>query len=181
MPRIHPIDVASATGETAALLGTARKMFGSTPNLVTTAANAPAALNAMLGLFASLGKSSLGPKVGEQISIAVSQTNGCGYCLSAHTAIGAMHGLDVATLASAREALASDAKTSAILTLAVAIVQARGKIDDATLAAARAKGVTDAEVVEVVAHIAQDVFTNYLNNVCGTAIDFPEVALEQAA
>ena len=52
MPRIQPLDPATATGDTAAHLATARKMFGGTPNLVTTAANAPAALNAMLGLFA---------------------------------------------------------------------------------------------------------------------------------
>ena len=168
MPRIQPLDPATATGDTAAHLATARKMFGGTPNLVTTAANAPAALNAMLGLFASLGKSSLGAKQGEQIAIAIAQSNGCGYCLSAHTAIGGMHGLDAATLTGARQARSADPKTAALLTLAVAINEARGQIADGVLTAARAAGVTDAEVVEVVAHVALNVFTNYLNNVSQT-------------
>jgi uncharacterized peroxidase-related enzyme len=181
MSRIRPIDPATATGDAATHLDTARKMFGGTPNVFTTAANSPAALNALLGLFGSVGKSSLGAKQGEQIALALAQSNGCGYCLSAHTAIGAMHGLDAATLAGARRAASPDAKTAAILKLAVAINETRGQLDDNVLAAARYAGVTDAEVVEVVAHIALNVFTNYLNTVSRTEIDFPVVALDSVA
>ena len=181
MPRIQPINPVAATGETATHLATARRMFGGAPNMVTTAAHSPAALEAMLGFFASLSKASLGPKAGEQIAIAIAQANSCGYCLSAHTAIGAMHSLDPATLAGARHAKAADPKTDALLTLAVAINEARGHIDDATLASARKAGLTDTEIVEVVAHVALNVFTNYLNSVAGTIIDFPEVSLTAAA
>jgi uncharacterized peroxidase-related enzyme len=181
MSRIAPIDPSAATGDTAAQLATARKMFGGTPNLVTTAAHSPAAVGAMLSLFANLGNASLGAKAGEQIAIAIAQSNGCGYCLSAHTAIGAMHGLTPAALASARRAQSTDPKSQALLTLAVAINQTRGHIDDASLAAARKAGLTDAEIVEVVAHVALNVFTNYLNNVAETTIDFPEVSLTAAA
>ena len=179
MPRIQPINPVAATGETATHLATARRMFGGAPNMVTTAAHSPAALEAMLGFFASLGKASLGPKAGEQIAIA--QANGCGYCLSTHTATGAMHSLDPATLVGARHAKAADPKTAALLTLAVAINEARGHIDDATLASARKAGLTDTEIVEVVAHVALNVFTNYLNSVAGTMIDFSEVSLTAAA
>jgi uncharacterized peroxidase-related enzyme len=181
VPRIQPIDPTTATGQTAALLDTTRSMLGSTPNLFTTAANAPAALDAMLGLFASLGKSSLGPKIGELVAISVAEVNGCGYCLSAHTAIGGLHGLDAAALAAARRASSADPKTQAILRLAVAVVERRGHIDDATLAVARGAGITDAEIVEIIAHVGLNVFTNYLNNVSHTLIDFPEVSIERAA
>jgi uncharacterized peroxidase-related enzyme len=181
MPRIQPIDPASATGETAAHLATSRKMFGGTPNLITTAANSPAVVGAMLGMFASIGKSSLGAKVGEQIAIAVALSNSCGYCLSAHTAIGKMHGLEPAELAAAQRADSANAKTAAILRLAVAINHSRGQVSDAVLAEARNAGITDAEIVDVVGHVALNVFTNYLNNVSETAIDFPLVALAAAA
>lgn len=60
MPRIQPIDPTTATGEIAAQLETARKMFGGTPNLITTAANSLSTVGAMLGRFATIGKSSLG-------------------------------------------------------------------------------------------------------------------------
>ena len=181
MPRISPIDPSKASGDTAVQLDVARKAFGGTPNLVTTAANSAPALAAMLGLFANMRASSLGPKLGEQIAIAVAQSNGCGYCLSAHTAIGKLHGLDASELSAAKRASSADPRAEAILSLAVDINRARGKVTDAALAKARLAGVTDAEIVEIVGHVALNVFTNYLNNVSETQIDFPVVALDVAA
>jgi uncharacterized peroxidase-related enzyme len=181
MPRISPLDPTTATGETVAQLEIARKMFGGIPNLVATAARSPAAVTALLSLFGDLASSSLGARTGELIAIAVAQANRCGYCLSAHTTVGGMHGLSPAELAAARQARSAGPKTAAILGLAVAVNGARGHIDDATLAAARAAGLTDAEIVEVVAHVALNVFTNYLNSVAQTTIDFPVVLLADAA
>lgn len=177
MPRIAPIDPATATGETAEHLAATRRMFGGTPNLFTTAAHSPTALGAMVSLFAHTGRSALGHKVGEQIAIAIAQANRCAYCLSAHTAIGTLYGLAPATLDEARRGRSSDPHTEALLRLAVAVNQARGHVDDATLAAARRAGITDAEIVDVVSHVALNVFTNYLNTVAQTAIDFSEVSL----
>ena len=102
MPRIQPLDSATATGAAAEQLATTKKMFGSVPNMFATAAQSPAALTAMNGFFAALGKSALGGKIGEQVAIAVAQSNTCEYCLSAHTAIGGMHGVSPENLASAR-------------------------------------------------------------------------------
>lgn len=181
MPRIQPIHPDAATGETATHYATTKKLFGRVPNLFATAGNAPSTLGAMLGMFANVGKGTLGAKVGEQIAIAVAQSNGCGYCLSAHSAIGTMHGLPPAELAAAKAATSATPKTAALLRLAVAINTARGKVSDAVLAEARSAGITDAEIVEVVGHVALNVFTNYLNNVSGTEIDFPVVALDAAA
>ncbi len=177
MPRIHPIDPSTATGDTAVHLAAVRKILGGTPNLFTTAAHSPAALGALVSLFTYAGRASLGAKRGEQIAIAIAQRNGCGYCLSAHTALGALHGIDPSTLSAARSATSPDFRTSALLTLAVAVNEARGHIDDRTLTAAREAGITDAEVVEVVFLVALNVFTNYLNSVAQTVIDFPEVPL----
>jgi uncharacterized peroxidase-related enzyme len=175
MPRITPIDPATATGDTAAHLATARKMLGGTPNLITTTAHSPAALGALVSLFGFAGRTSLGARAGEQIALAVAQRNGCGYCLSAHTALGKLHGLDDATLTAARSAEAPVARTAAALTLAVDILESRGHIDDASVRAARDAGLTDAEMVEVVFLVAFNVFTNYMNSVALTTIDFPIV------
>ena len=181
MTRIAPIDPTTATGPAAEHLATTRAMFGGTPNLFTTAANAPAVLGAMNAMFANVGKSSLGPRIGEQIAIAVAQSNGCAYCLSAHHAIGRMHKLDDAALADAQQGRSGDARTQALLNLALAINETRGHVTDAALASARLAGISDAEILEVVAHVALNVFTNYLNNVARTTLDFPVVALAAAA
>jgi uncharacterized peroxidase-related enzyme len=181
MPRIQPIDPAATTGPLADQLAVTRKMLGSTPNLFTTAAHSTAALTAMNGFFLALAKGQLGGKIGERIAIAVAQANGCEYCLSAHTALGEMHGVDAAELAAARHGASGDAKAQAAITLALDIVDNRGRVSNGALANARAAGLSDGEVVETVAHVALNVFTNYLNNLAGTEVDFPLVALEQAA
>jgi AhpD family alkylhydroperoxidase len=178
MPRINPIDPSLATGETATHLASVHRMLGGTPNLFTTAAHSPAALGALVSLFTYAGRTSIDARRGEQIAIAIAQRNGCGYCLSAHTALGVLHGVDPAALEAARSGSSSEPKTAALLSLAVAINQSRGHLDDATLDAARRAGITDAQIVEVVFLVALNVFTNYLNSVAGTTIDFPVVPLE---
>ena len=45
----------------------------------------------------------------------------------------------------------------------------------------RQMGVDDAAIVEVVANVAINVFTNYLNRVADTVIDFPRLAPNLAA
>lgn len=181
MSRIAPLDPTTAAGLAAEQLAATRKALGRVPAMFATAARSPAALTAMNGFFAALGRGRLGGAVGERIAIAVAQQNGCGYCLSAHTAIGALHGVPDEELAAARRGASSDPRTAAAITLALAVLDRRGHVGDEALAAARAAGLEDGEIVEVVAHVALNVFTNYLNTVAGTEIDFPPVALEQAA
>jgi uncharacterized peroxidase-related enzyme len=181
MPRIQPIDPAAATGPVAEQLAGTRKLLGATPNMFTTAANSPAALTAMNGFFVALAHGTLGGKIGERVAIAIANRNGCEYCLAAHTALGAQHRVDAADLAAAKLGRSADPKAQAAITLALAILETKGRVSDATLAEARAAGLGDGEIVEVVAHVALNIFTNYFNNLAGTEVDFPRVALEQAA
>jgi uncharacterized peroxidase-related enzyme len=181
MPRITPVDPAAATGAAAEQLALTRKQFGSIPNLFSTAAQSPATLAAMNGFFAALGRSPLGGAVGEQVAIAVAQSNGCEYCLSAHTAIGGMRGVSAANLASARHGRSDDPRAQAAITLALEIVRTKGRVADGALATARLAGLGDGEIVEVVGHVALNIFTNYLNNLAGTEVDFPVVAVERAS
>lgn len=57
----------------------------------------------------------------------------------------------------------------------------RGQVDDDDLATARAAGLSEGEIVEVVAHVALNIFTNYLNNVADTVVDFPLVSIDAVA
>lgn len=180
MPRIAPVNPDAATGAAATALATTKQMFGRVPNMSATAAHAPAAFEAMNAFFAALGHGVIGGKIGERVAIAVAQQNGCDYCLSAHTAIGTMHGVDAAELASAKRGLSTDPKAAAAMTFALEVLHTRGQVSNATLSAARAAGLGDADIVELVAHVALNVFTNYLNNVAQTEVDFPKVALDSA-
>jgi alkylhydroperoxidase family enzyme len=58
---------------------------------------------------------------------------------------------------------------------AARIVRERGHVSDADLAEVRNAGYDDAQLIEIVAHVALNILTNYVNEVAGTQIDFPAV------
>jgi uncharacterized peroxidase-related enzyme len=169
------------TPEAQAVLSAVESKLGVVPNLFRVAANSPAALNALAGLNGALAKGRLRAKVRESIALAVAQENGCDYCLSAHTALGKGAGLSDADIASARAGKATDPHAEAILALTGEIVRKRGAVGADAIEAARAAGVTDTELVEIVAHVALNTFTNYLNILAGTEIDFPVVRASEPA
>ncbi len=172
MSTIAALASAQTTPEAQTVLSAVQSSLGLIPNLFRVAANSPAALNALVGLNGALAKGRLRAKVRESIALEVAQQNGCDYCLSAHTALGKGAGLSDAEIAGARAGKAADPHADAILMLAGDIVRQRGAVGPEAIARARAAGVTDAEIVEIVAHVALNVFTNYLNIVADTDIDF---------
>jgi uncharacterized peroxidase-related enzyme len=175
MSRITAINPVQATGKAKQLLDAVQSKLGLTPNLTRALANSPAALEAYLNFSGALASGALHASVREQIALAVAEMNLCAYCLSAHTAIGAMVGLKPEVITGARSASAADPKTDAILKLARAIVVQRGEISEGDFDSARQAAITDGEVAEVVANVALNIFTNYFNHVAQTDIDFPKV------
>jgi len=173
MSRIPTINPDQATGKAQELLSGVRSKLGMTPNLMRALANAPAALDAYLQFSGSLGRGTLTSKTREQIALAVAEANACGYCLSAHTAIGKSVGLNPEQIRDARMGTAVDTTSNAILHFATQLLEKRGRVSDADLASARAAGVSDAEITEIVANTALNLFTNYFNHVAETEIDFP--------
>lgn len=151
-----------------------RKKLGVVPNMMATMAQSHAALDAYLAFSGALSKGVLDAKAREQIALAVGQANQCDYCLAAHGAIGTMVGLKQDEIVGARLGKASDPKRAAILGLATRIVETRGNLRDADVAAARAAGVSDGELAEVVANVALNIYTNYFNHIAGTEVDFPK-------
>jgi uncharacterized peroxidase-related enzyme len=163
------------------LLDAVERQLGVVPNLFRLVGLSPAALTGMLGLSGALTKT-LNVKTRERIAVAVAQVNGCDYCLSAHTYLGLnLAGLDGAELSLNRGGASSDPKAHAAVRFAAKVAETRGKVSDADLEAVRAAGFTDAQVVEIVAVVAENVLTNFVNNVAQTPIDFPVVLTAEAA
>lgn len=174
MPGINPIEPTTAPATIKPILDEVKRGLGMTPNLFRVAAQSPAALEALTSFFGAVAKDSLKARTREAVALAVSELNGCDYCLSAHSALGKQAGLDERALEQARLGRADDAHRAALLALAVAIVERRGRAGSA-LEEARRAGVSDPELVEVVANVALTLFTNYLNLLAETEIDFPVV------
>lgn len=180
MPRINPLTIESASPEASKTLEAIKGKIGMVPNIYATMAHAPAALNAALGLGEALGKSSLSPALREQLALTIAGVNSCDYCASAHTMIGKGAGVSEDELASNLTGTATDSKTQSFLTLAKTIVDKQGHLSDADLASSRNAGITDQEIIEVVAVVAQNIFTNYFNHIADPEIDFPVVRTAQA-
>ena len=181
MPRIAAIDPAHAQGKARQLLDAVQAKLGLTPNLVKTLANSPAALEGYLGLGNALAGGVLDAKFREQIALAVAQANSCEYCLSAHTALGSLVGLAAEEILASRASRSADARQDAGLRFAQALVVNRGEVSDAAVNRVRAAGFTDAEITEIVANVAANIFTNYFNHVARTVVDFPRVELALGA
>ncbi|TPK98618.1 MULTISPECIES: peroxidase-related enzyme [unclassified Mesorhizobium] len=183
MPRIPTPDTISDAPEASqAMLKAVEKQLGVAPNLFRLVSNSTAALEGYLGMSAALSKGRLPAPTRERIALAVAEINECTYCLSAHTYLGKnLAGLDDAEMAANREGSSNDSKAAAAVRFAAKVARERGHVGQADLDAVRLAGYDDAQIVEIVQHVALNVWTNYINKVADTEVDFPVVQSRQAA
>ena len=181
MSRITPIQPQDATADVRRAFDAVHASFGSVPNGVKVIAASPHALRGYLGLSGALAHGALSKAERERLAVLTAARNRCGYCLAAHTLAGRAAGLSERELEASRAGEAGDERAAALLRLADAVLDHRGDIPDDELAAARRAGLTDAEVVDVVAEVALNTFTNYLNRLARPELDFPPVVSDLAA
>ena len=181
MPRIQPIEVQEADAKTAATLKAVQSKLGVLPNMFTTMAHAPVVLGGYLQLSEILGQGRLNARQREVIALAVAQENQCEYCLSAHAALGKGAGLSEGDIERARAGDAQNPEDAAIARLALRIVRTRADLSDDELWHARHAGLDEGQILEVIAQVALNVLTNYVNRIAGTAVDFPLIKLHSAA
>lgn len=180
MSRLPIQDPATATGSNKTILEALHKALGVVPNMARVMANSPAVLQAYVNFHGALSASKLSPRLREQIALLAAETNACTYCLSAHTVLGRMAGLDQAQLDGARTGEVVIARDRAALAFARAVLGSRGGVSDTDLDAVRSAGFTDAEIAEIVAVVALNVFTNYFNRAFDVDVDFPRVEAHAA-
>ena len=181
MSRIPVVNTAALSPDRKAVLDQIHTAFGATPNMFKTVAHSAAALKSMWASFGALGGGVIPPKLGEQIAVAVADRNACDYCLAAHTALGRKAGASAEEMAAAQAGESSDPKTAAALRFALKLVNERGQVAEADVQALRAAGFDDEHIVEIVAHVALNIFTNYVNVAFAVPVDFPSVKLRRAA
>lgn len=181
MTRIQPINKETAGAATNELLGVVKRKMGSVPNIISTMANSLAVTKAYLGFNQALSAGALSLRMREQIALLVAELNHCEYCLAAHTAFGKGVGLDDQEITDARQATAQSGKERIALEFARSIVRNHGSVSDNDIAQIREAGFTDGEIIEIIANVALNIFTNYFNIVVATEVDFPTTAELAAA
>jgi len=164
------------------LLEAVNKQLGMVPNLFRLVSNSPQALEGYLALSGALSKGALPAATRERVALAVAEINSCNYCLSAHTYLGKnLAKLDDAEITANRNGASNDPKADAAVRFAAQVTRTRGHISEADLAAVRHAGYSDAQVIEIVQHVALNTWTNYVNEVFKTDIDFPVIEARKAA
>lgn len=177
MSHITLVDPKNTTADRQILLEQIHSVFGTTPNMFKAVANSPAALRSMWGSFGALGAGVIPAKLGEQIAVAVANRNACEYCLAAHTVLGRKAGASTEEMSVAQDGQSTDPKTAVALRFALKLVEARGQVSAAEVLAVRSAGFSDEEIVEMLAHVALNLFTNYVNVAFAVPVDFPAVKL----
>ncbi|MGA2441180.1 MAG: carboxymuconolactone decarboxylase family protein [Tepidisphaeraceae bacterium] len=179
MPRLRTLQKSQAGPKSQTLMADleSKKML---LNIFRGMANSPVVLDAYLKFSGALQQGKLDAKVRHAIALAVAQTNGCAYCLAAHTMLGKGAGLDDAAIRDARLGKSADRKTNAAVSLARQVLAGHGNVSDADASAARSAGLDDGDIAEVIANVALNLFTNYFNNFNQSEVDLPKVPVKIA-
>lgn len=173
--QIKKVARTAASEQARKLLSAVHQKLGTVPNILATMAHSASALEAYLAFGDALGKGIFDLKTRELIALTVAGQNGCDYCASAHTAIAKAAGVSADDASLALSGGSEDLRTAAILGFARKVVDQRGFIDGADLEHIREAGLGESEIVELVANVSINIFTNYFNHIAGTEIDFPVV------
>lgn len=167
----HTADDAPAAARPA-LMEVQRKL-GFIPGLLAGLAESPSALNAYLQLTELLDQSSLSPAERHIAALSASVENRCDYCVPFHSAMArSVGGVDDAVVDAARAGRElSDARLDALAVFTRKVVQQRGWVDDADLAAFLEAGFSRANAVDVVLAITLKTLSNYANRIMRTPLD----------
>jgi uncharacterized peroxidase-related enzyme len=146
--------------------------FGFVPNMFTMLASNPTVLDFVMTVQTKTSRL-LDAKTRHTIALAVSEANGCDYCLALHTAGSRQGGMSVEDIELARAGSSVDPKRAAVARFAQQVIETRGHVSDANLAAVRGAGYTDPQILAIVTLAVRALLTNYLNNVNLTDVDIP--------
>lgn len=174
MARLTALDPEETTGKSKVLFDSIHAKLGMVPNMMRTMGNSPAVLNGYLGFNSGLNSSSISSKLRELIAISVANVNGCDYCNSAHSYTASKIGITPRAIQDAQQGISEDVKINAALIFANEILVGRGAVSDNAIKNIKASGYTEGEIIEIVAQVSLSIFTNYINIVASTDIDFPK-------
>lgn len=156
------------------ILNQVKSQLGMVPNLYATIAYSSDTLENYLGFSSKAGKGSFSNKELEAIKLAVSEVNGCKYCLAAHTAIAKMNGFTEEETIQLREGSIADIKLRALTNLAADVARNRGNASEQSKDNFFDAGFNEKELIDFLAVVIEITFTNYTHNLTQVPVDFPK-------
>ena len=154
------------------ILADTQKSMGFVPNLIRVMAEAPAAAEAYLSLMDIFDRSSLSDTEQQTVLLSVSFSNGCDYCMAAHTTLANMKRVPSEIIEALRTGIPlADARLDALATLTRSIVETRGWPDDAATETFFKAGYGTREYLEVLVGVTMKTLSNYVNHAANTPLD----------
>ena len=175
MTLIRVIETETASDAAKTSLDMVAKKLGRIPNMYKLMANSPATLESYIKFNTALSAGTLGNKMAELIALATAESNACSYCLSAHTYFGKKAGLSVEDMEAARDFVSRDEKIQAGLSFAKKLLETPREISKTDIAALQKAGYSDGDILEIIANVIRNMFTNYINIVAETEVDWPTI------
>jgi len=177
MSRLNRLPAEELSDDARSTLDQIAGQFGFVPNMFATLASNPAVLDIVMTLQ-SKGNRLLDAKTRHTIALAVSEADGCEYCLALHTAGSVKGGMSIEDIELARAGSSVDPKRAAAARFTHRVIETRGHVTDADLAAVRGAGYTDAQILAIVTLAVRALMTNYINNVNRTDVDIRVAAAD---
>ncbi|WP_426513084.1 carboxymuconolactone decarboxylase family protein [Dactylosporangium sp. McL0621] len=175
MSRLNVPSLDDVPAGTQRILDNVGAQLGFVPNMFKTIASNPTVLEAVTTLQSTLNRV-VDAKTRHSIALAVSQANGCSYCLAMHTYVSSeFGGMSSDDINLSRAGSSVDPKRAAVARFVQQVVERRGQVSDADLEAVRGAGYTDPQILAIVTVAVQVLLTNFINNVNQTDIDIPAV------
>ncbi len=173
MPRLNVVEHESANGAVKETMDAVAAKMGGVPNIFKGMGNSNAALTAYLSMSEALSKGLLSPEDREIVYLAVSEFNGCHYCVSAHTKISKGVGLADEQIISARKFESENDAHAKLLGFVKRVIETKGFVEDADIESVKAAGYDDGQIAEAVGYIGLATYSNLFNHVFDTPLDFP--------
>ncbi len=149
------------------------KGFGFVPNIFGVMAESPAATEAYLMLNKLVqDKTALSPVEQQVALLAISEHNGCDYCVAAHTGSAERAKVEPAVLEALRSgSKLPDAKLDALATYARTVIDKKGWVDESDVQALLDAGYTRQQLFDVYVALSLKTISNYVNHVADTPLD----------
>jgi uncharacterized peroxidase-related enzyme len=167
----HSIETAPARSRP--LLEGVKQALGFVPNLYGVFAESPTALQGALAIWEAFSHSSLSSTEQQLVVLAVSEANDCEYCVAAHSTLAKrLANVDAALVdATRRREPLPNAKLDALVTFTRIVVEQRGVLTEADVAAFLEAGYTKAQVIEVLLGVGMKTFNNYVDHIAHTPLN----------
>lgn len=173
MQRIPCYEPGSGNEKSDIALAEMSKMFGGyTPNFHKVLANSAPVVTAFEAMRRTLQGTKLRAIEREIIALEVSRRSDCEYCLAAHSKFARVFKMPEADLQALRSGRPmADTRNALVQRAAQRLIDTQGRLPDSELEEFRSAGLSDGELMEIIAVIGWYVLSTYANNLAYTEVD----------